>query len=201
MCLSRSGRAQHQRLEPGVEDERRDGVDQLHLQQFHRRHFRHQQPPGIALPQIHLLQILIEPALREQMPSAPASSSGSSGTCDSSAEWARPAMLGSRRSNAAGVACRPRGAGGRRASPHSCRAAARRRRHVVQRRRLARHHVPVKLRRPAHRLAGVVDDEVQPRRAWPAAPGRTPPRSACGAGRARRSPAGAPTRRNPAPPA
>ena len=60
-------RAQHQGLEAGIDDERRDGIDQLHLQQFHRRHFRHQQPPRISSAQIDLLQILVEPAFGEQM--------------------------------------------------------------------------------------------------------------------------------------
>ena len=63
-------RAEHQRLEPRVEDERRDGVDQLHLQQLDRRHFRHQQPPRVALAQVHLLQILIEPAFGKEMRAA-----------------------------------------------------------------------------------------------------------------------------------
>ena len=34
MCLSRSGAAQHQRLEPRVQHERRDRVDELHLEQL-----------------------------------------------------------------------------------------------------------------------------------------------------------------------
>ena len=67
MCLSRSGVAQHQRLEPRVDDERRDRIDQLHFQQFHRRNFGQQQAPGIAAAQIHLLQILIEVAGRKQL--------------------------------------------------------------------------------------------------------------------------------------
>ena len=37
--------AQHQRLEARVDDERCDGVDQLHFQQFDGRHFGHQQAP------------------------------------------------------------------------------------------------------------------------------------------------------------
>ena len=84
-------RAQHQRLQPRVDDERRDRVDQLHFQQLDRRHLGQQQPPGIAAAQIDLLQILIEPAFGKQIASAPASSSGSSGTCDSSAACVRPA--------------------------------------------------------------------------------------------------------------
>ncbi len=60
-------RPHHERLQPGVEDERRHRVDQLHFQQLHRRHFGQQQPPRIAVAQIELLQILIEPALRKQV--------------------------------------------------------------------------------------------------------------------------------------
>ena len=61
------GRAQHQRLEPRVDDERRDGVDQLHLQQLHRRHLGQQQPPRVAAAQVHLLQVLVELPLREEV--------------------------------------------------------------------------------------------------------------------------------------
>jgi hypothetical protein len=39
---------------------------------------------------------------------------------------------------------------------------ARVRRQIVQRPVLALHHVRVKVGRPPHRLAGVVDDEIQP---------------------------------------
>ena len=60
-------RAQHQRLEARVEHERRDGVDELHLEQLDRRHLGEQQPPRVALAQVDLLQVLVEPALGEQV--------------------------------------------------------------------------------------------------------------------------------------
>ena len=60
-------RPQHQRLEARVDDERRDGVDELHFEQLHRRDLVHQQAPGIAPAQVDLLQILIEPSLRKQI--------------------------------------------------------------------------------------------------------------------------------------
>ena len=60
------GSAQHERLEPRVEQEGRDGVDELHLEELHRRHVRQQHAPGVALAQIDLLEILIEPAFRKQ---------------------------------------------------------------------------------------------------------------------------------------
>ena len=63
MCLSRFGGAQHQRLEARVEDERRDGVHELHFEQLDRRDFGQQQPPGVAPAQVDLLQVLVEPAL------------------------------------------------------------------------------------------------------------------------------------------
>ena len=66
MCLSRSGVRSINGFKPRIQNERRDGVDELHFQQFHGRHFGHEQPPGIALAQIHLLQILIELAFGKQ---------------------------------------------------------------------------------------------------------------------------------------
>ena len=38
-------RAQHERLEPRIQQERRNRVHQLHLQQLHARHFMHEQAP------------------------------------------------------------------------------------------------------------------------------------------------------------
>ncbi|MNN80890.1 hypothetical protein D3C81_1976560 [compost metagenome] len=61
------GRGQHQRLQSRIDDEGSDGVDQLRFQQLHRRHFSHAQAPGIAVAQIHLLQVLIQATFREQM--------------------------------------------------------------------------------------------------------------------------------------
>ena len=40
------------------------GFDEVHLEQLDRRHFGERQPPGIAFPQINLLQVLIEPLNR-----------------------------------------------------------------------------------------------------------------------------------------
>ncbi len=59
MCLSRSGVAQHQRLQARVQDVRRDGVDQLHFEQLRRFDFVHPQPPAVHLPQVDLLTILV----------------------------------------------------------------------------------------------------------------------------------------------
>ena len=67
MCLSRSGVAQQQRLQASVEDERRDGVDELRLEQLDRRDLGEQQPPGVALAQVDLLQVLVEPALGKEV--------------------------------------------------------------------------------------------------------------------------------------
>ncbi len=44
-CVGTFGIAQHQRLEPRVDQERRDRVDQLNFEQLHRRHLVHQQAP------------------------------------------------------------------------------------------------------------------------------------------------------------
>ena len=67
MCLSRSGTRSMSGLRPRVDNERRDGIDELHLQQFHRGHLGHEQPPGITLAQINLLQILVQFALGKQI--------------------------------------------------------------------------------------------------------------------------------------
>ena len=53
-------RSQHKRLQAGVQNVGRDGIDELHFQEFHRRNLRHEQAPGISAAQIYLLQILIE---------------------------------------------------------------------------------------------------------------------------------------------
>ena len=60
-------RAEHQRLETRVENEGRDGVDELHFEQLDRRHLVQQQAPRVAPPPIDLLQIPIEPSLWEQV--------------------------------------------------------------------------------------------------------------------------------------
>ena len=139
------GRAQHQRLQARVQHERRDRVDELHLEQLDRRDLGEQQAPRVALAQVDLLQILVEPALRGRGRPARTRSSGSSGTCESSAR--------------AGAARRRQHL--ERAGPRTRRAAAHVR-GIARRDGLALEHVPVELGRPAHGLAGVVDDEVEP---------------------------------------
>ena len=67
MCLSRSGRPQHQRLQARVEHERGDGVHELRLEQLDRRDLGEQQPPRVALAKVDLLQVLVEPALGEEV--------------------------------------------------------------------------------------------------------------------------------------
>ncbi len=59
--------AQHQRLEPRVEQERCDGVDQLHFEHLDGRHVGEQHPPRVPIAQIDLLQILIELAGGEEV--------------------------------------------------------------------------------------------------------------------------------------
>ena len=65
--LVASGHAEHERLQPRVEDERRDGIDQLHFEQFDRRDLCKQETPGVSTAEIDLLQILVEPALGEEI--------------------------------------------------------------------------------------------------------------------------------------
>ena len=60
-------RFHHQRFQPGVNDEGRNRVNQLHFQQFNSRHLIHHQTPGIPAAQINLLHILVQFAFREQV--------------------------------------------------------------------------------------------------------------------------------------
>ena len=60
-------RAEHERLQTCVEDERGDRVDEMHFEQFHRRDLVQQQTPGVAAAQIDLLQVLIELTAREEI--------------------------------------------------------------------------------------------------------------------------------------
>ena len=175
MCLSRSGVRSHQRFQPRVEDERRDRVDELHLEHLDGRDLIEQQPPGVAAAQIDLLQILIEPACREQR---------------------RPATRALRRAAAPATAsARARGLARRidRTRRGAYRAVLG---HPLQCSRLSFHHVRVERRRPPDGLTRVVDDEVERDRASSASRGRRPRRSACAAGRGRRFRADRPTRRN-----
>ena len=125
-------------------------------------------------------------------------SSGSSGACESSAAWVRPdASASELASTSAGGPCADEVV-----APEAFVLAeqrARRRRHRPERRGLELHHVPVEVGRASHGLARVVDDEVEPRAGREDVPAETPRRSGCGAGRARRSRAGRPSRRSPAP--
>ena len=60
------GCRQHQRLEPRVEQERGDRVDELRLEQLDRRDLREQEPPRVPLAQIDLLEIGVERAGGEE---------------------------------------------------------------------------------------------------------------------------------------
>ena len=100
--LVASGRPQHQRLQPRIDDERRDGVDELHLQQLDGRHVGEEQPPRVPSAQVDLLQILIEPPFGKQIAAA------SAAACESARQAVRrhcdtrqPARAGDRRQAAA----------------------------------------------------------------------------------------------------
>lgn len=162
MCLSRSG-VQHQRLQPRVDDEGGDGVDQLGFQQFHRGHFVHQQAPGVAPAQIHLLQVLIQASIREQVLLADQlivqqrhlRQLGSTGEAVGAVQ---AAPMHRRQRHCRGIAQQF----GRAQAFVMADQVAYGFRQLMQRGGFAGHHVRVELRRAAHRLAGVVDDEVQP---------------------------------------
>ena len=162
MCLSRVRGPQHQRLEPRVDDEGRDRIHELHLQQLDRR----------TLPRA----AAATSCARADRPAAGPDRAGPPGT---GRRCARPRPAGAppgtsprhASSPAAPPMRSPSVRSGRASrqttrSPRSpsCVPTSRRdaRRQPGERRRLARHHVRVEIRRPPHGLAGVVDDEVEP---------------------------------------
>ena len=161
MCLSRSAVAQHQRLQPRVEHERRHGVDELRLEQLDRRHLGEQEPPRVPVAEIDLLQVLVELALGEQVPlirrllGEEAHLREIGRARGRSIEHGEPCcvehglFLGLEHVVAANARRRPE-------QPL----------HLGGEGELGRalelQHVPVELGRPAHGLAGVVDDVVEP---------------------------------------
>ena len=159
MCLSRFGRAQHQRLQPRVEHERGDGVDELGLEELDGRHLGEQEPPRVAVAQVDLLQVLVEPPLGEQVPLV-------GGLLREEPHLGE--LGGGRRARA------QHGEPGRLehgllALEHVVAAhagvVAEQPLHLGRERvlgcELGLQHVPVEVGRPAHRLAGVVDDVVE----------------------------------------
>ena len=60
-------RRHHEGFQPGIENKRSDGIYQLGLEQLDGRHFGKHQPPGIAVAQIDLLQILIQLTFRKKV--------------------------------------------------------------------------------------------------------------------------------------
>ena len=142
MCLSRSGRAQHQRLQARVQHERRDRVHELCLEQLDRRDLVEEQTPRVPLAQVDLLQVLVEPALGEQILRAEIVGQqrdlrqlGRRGDPVRRRQHLRPAYAVERAEQPAHVA--------------------------VRNRLLGLEHVPVEAGRAPHRLAGVADDEVE----------------------------------------
>ena len=136
-------RAHHERLEARVDDERRNGVHKLHFKELHAGYLGQQESPRIPVTQVHLLQILIELALRkEAVPSdhrIPI------------AHDRRDTRFRRIRQHVVAAQSLP-------APEHSAHVSRQR----LHWRHLAGHHVRVKLRRPTHGLAGVVDDEIEP---------------------------------------
>ena len=186
MCLSRCGGAQHQRLQARVEHERRDGVDELGLEQLDRRHLGEQEPPRVAVAEVDLLQILVEPPLGEEMALVgvppPAGAVPGRAPRPTTALVTRRAPASSRPGASVAqhvvapdtlvVAEQPLHVGGERAVPT---------------RAPRSEHVTVEVRWAANGLAGVVDDVVEPIVRRRAGGGRTPRHSACGGDRGRRS--------------
>ena len=66
-CYVALRRGEHQRLEAGVEHERRHGVDQLDLEQLDRADLGERQSPRVPAAQIDLLQVLVETPFGEEL--------------------------------------------------------------------------------------------------------------------------------------
>ena len=150
MCVAPGG-ADQQVLEPTVEHERGDGVDQLGLQQLHRRHLVEHQPPRVPAAQVDLLQILVEATVGEE----------ALGVLTVVGEQPQLRQLG--RVRDAGRVDRPVGLH-QVGAAHAVVVAEQLTRPVGHRRRRRRfqiEHVSIELGRPPDRLAGVVDDVVE----------------------------------------
>ena len=157
MCLSRSAVREHERLEPGVEDERRHGVDELRLEQLDGRDLGQQDRQEFRSRRSTCWRSWSSWPSGKRWPCSDASS-GRRRTCESSAELAaasRPQPAARARAPSTG-ACRS-GAAPWSAPSSRCTSGAS---ETPPRARLQ--HVPVELGRPAHGLAGVVDDVVEP---------------------------------------
>jgi hypothetical protein len=60
------GVRQEQRLQARVQDERRDRVHELHLEELDRGHVGEQHAPRVAVAEVDLLQVLVEATLGEE---------------------------------------------------------------------------------------------------------------------------------------
>ena len=155
-----AGRAQHQRFEARVDEERCDGIHQLHFEQFDTRHFIHLQPPAVAFTQIHLLHVLIQPTDREErllrvvLLLEQPDLRELRGVCESDSvpEIRRRQWFGTLSLRQHVVAAH---------TFVGAQQASHRFRHDVERRVFDVHHVLIKIRRAAHRLTGIVDDEIE----------------------------------------
>ena len=67
MCLSRPGARSISGLQPGAQDEGRHRVHELDLEHLGGGHLGEGQPPGVLLPQVHLLQVGVDPPVGEEV--------------------------------------------------------------------------------------------------------------------------------------
>ena len=133
----------------------------MHLEQFDGRHLGHQQSPRVALPQVDLLQVLIQPSDREEVVFTGMVfgqerhlrelSRMRQPRCGGDLPVAQCHRLGALGKNVVATQSfvRPQ------QMPHGFG-------HPAEARRLAIHHMPIELGRTPDGLAGVVDDEVEP---------------------------------------
>ena len=139
------GRPHHQRLELTVEDEGRDRVDEVDLQELYRRHLVEEEAPAVDLAVVDLLLVGVEHAGREEA-------------------HGRVLVLRQERDLAelrrAHRADHRRHVGGARGDRGSGDQLERLRGELL-RAPLSLHQVSVEAGRASHRLAGVVDDEVE----------------------------------------
>ena len=148
----RLARAEHERLQAGGHHERRGRVDEQHLEELERRDLVQREPPRVVRSEIHLLEILVEDAPREELERA-LPGEHQVGVARGLREERRarhargPAVVRERRPQLLVIAHeRALDVG-----------------HVARRSLLALEEVGVEAGRPAHGLAGVVELEVEAR--------------------------------------
>ena len=163
MCLWRAGSAQHERLQARVEDVRRDGVHELHFQQLWRFDFVHAQPPAVHLAQVDLLPVFVVAIQRGRAPRRRGNPRRDSvaARAPRCAAGPRPGCVPSTTARRQFERATRRASGATRRDPRACTASVAG--SAATDFGFPRQQMLKESRRPAHRLARVVEDVVEAR--------------------------------------